>query len=346
MSTSTVQIDGSQGEGGGQILRSALALSAASGRPFRISNIRARRPKPGLMRQHLTSVQAVAAICSARVTGAHTGSMELTFEPGPVCSGQYTFPIGTAGSTAMVLQAVLPPLLRADGPSRITVEGGTHAKFAPTFDFFERALAPVLAKMGHGIAARLDRHGFYPAGGGRVVVDITPAAIPAPLELHDRGNITRERASVLISQLSDAIALRELDTVREKLRWPVDPTCIVRPTPAFGPGNAVILELGFDHVTEVFSGIGEIARSAEAVARDAIDDLREYLKWGAPVGKYMADQLIVPLALGAGGSFTTTRLTGHTKTNFDVVRAFLPVEITTEGKERVVVTVRPRGRND
>ncbi|HVU63165.1 MAG TPA: RNA 3'-terminal phosphate cyclase, partial [Phycisphaerales bacterium] len=182
-----IHIDGSQGEGGGQILRSSLALSMATGRAFRMSRIRAGRERPGLMRQHLTCVQAAATICSGEVTGATVGSQEITFAPGPVCAGNYHFSIGTAGGTTLVLQAVLPALLRAGGRSRIRVEGGTHNLAAPPFEFFDRALLPLLNRAGAVVRARLERHGFYPAGGGRVVVEIDPAGGPRPLELLARG---------------------------------------------------------------------------------------------------------------------------------------------------------------
>jgi RNA 3'-terminal phosphate cyclase (ATP) len=170
-----IEIDGSFGEGGGQILRSSLALAIVTGQPVRLSNIRAGRRKPGLMRQHLTAVNAAAAICGATVDGERIGATELTFTPGAVRAGEYQFSIGTAGSTTLVLQTVLLPLLTAGGPSRIVLEGGTHNPFAPPFDFLERAYLPLINRMGPNVRATLERPGFYPAGGGRIAIEIEPA---------------------------------------------------------------------------------------------------------------------------------------------------------------------------
>jgi len=325
-----IQIDGSQGEGGGQILRSSLALSAATGQPFRVTAIRAGRAKPGLMRQHLTSIAAVQALCSAEVVGAHAGSQELEFRPGPVRGGEFTFSIGTAGATGLVLQAILPPLLTAPEPSRITIGGGTHAKGAPPFDFVEKSLLPLLNRMGPTITARLETHGFYPAGGGRIVVDVSPVAKLAPLEIHERGESLSRRATILHSQLGFGIADRELAILRAKLGWEVGPQDVRQPRPSFGPGNAIVLEAAFAGITEVFSSFGEMGRSAEAVAEEAAGQVHAYLSSRAPVGPYLADQLMVPMALAGGGSFTATGLTPHAMTNTEIIRAFLPLRIRAE----------------
>jgi RNA 3'-terminal phosphate cyclase (ATP) len=340
MKNDLVDIDGSQGEGGGQILRSALALSCATGRPFRITGIRAGRAKPGLMRQHLTCVQAAREISGATVSGADLGSQEVEFRPGPVAGGRFTFTIGTAGSVTLVLQAVLPPLLTAPAPSVVVVEGGTHVPSSPPFDFFERALVPLLNRMGPRVTARLERHGFYPAGGGRVVVEVQPVAALAPLEVHERGEPGERAARVLLSRLAFSIAERELEIVRAQLNWEVGPPNIVNPDPAFGPGNAVILEVASTHITEVFSGVGEIGKSAERVAVEAVTEAREYLAGGVPVGRHLADQLMVPCALAGAGSFTTLTLSEHSRTNEAVIRAFLPLDISAEGVRRVQWSVR------
>lgn len=337
--TTLIQIDGSQGEGGGQILRSSLALSAATGQPFRISRIRAGRQKPGLMRQHLTCVSAAQAICAAEVTGAAVGSQELEFRPSKVRSGDYTFTIGTAGATALVLQAILPPLLIASARSTIAVEGGTHAKGAPSFDFLERSLVPLLNRMGAKVTARIDRHGFYPAGGGRIVMEVEPASRLCGFELHERGQTVSRAARVFVSKLPGSIAFRELEAIRSRLNWEVSERDIVHPSPAFGPGNAVVLDVVSEHVTDVFSAFGEMGRSAELVATDAADQVREYLACGAPVGPHLADQLMVPMALAGAGSFTTCPLSSHVTTNADVIRAFLPARIRTEGEKRITWSI-------
>ncbi|HYE62929.1 MAG TPA: RNA 3'-terminal phosphate cyclase [Phycisphaerales bacterium] len=328
-----IHIDGSQGEGGGQILRSSLALSMATGKPFRIANIRAGRDKPGLKRQHLTCVRAAASICAAEVTGDEVGSMDVTFTPSAVTPGAYHFPIGTAGSTTMVLQAILPPLQRADYPSRITVEGGTYNKAAPPFDFFARVLVPLLNQLGPTITAHLERPGFFPAGGGRLVVEVQPTATPRPLALLERGRATTHAARAIISKLPASIGDRELTVVGERLGLPEDQLRIHEVRDALCPGNALCIELGYEHVTELFSSVGELGRSAESVAREAADQAREYIASKAPVGPHLADQLMVPLALLAGGEYMTGRLTEHSTTNIRTIAAF--------GGE---VVARPDGR--
>ena len=318
----SIIIDGSQGEGGGQMLRSSLALSMATGRPFRMINVRAARPKPGLMRQHLTCVQAAAAICGATVTGADIGSREVTFAPGLVRAGDYHFAIGTAGSCTMVLQAILPPLLRLDRPSTITVEGGTHNGMAPPFEFFERALLPLLRRAGACVVARLDRHGFYPAGGGRIIVEVQPPASLTPLHLSSRGERRGATAWAIISRLSRSIAVRELRALSDRLGLSEGEAHIVVTQDSVGPGNAVVVALEYEHVTEVFSSVGEIGKSAELVAREAADEARDYIASQVPVGPHLADQLMVPLALLSGGQYATCALTEHATTNMFLLRAF------------------------
>ena len=178
-----ITIDGSKGEGGGQVLRSSLSLSMVTGQPFRIKNIRAGRAKPGLLRQHLTCVRASEAVCNATVEGAELGSKEIVFRPGAVQPGLHTFAVGTAGSAMLVLQTVLPPLMLATETSTVTVEGGTHNDHAPPFDFLEHAFVPLLRRMGARVDLILDGYGFYPAGGGRVVATISPAGALSPLHL-------------------------------------------------------------------------------------------------------------------------------------------------------------------
>ncbi|MBY0113225.1 MAG: RNA 3'-terminal phosphate cyclase [Phycisphaerales bacterium] len=319
---SMITIDGAKGEGGGQILRSSLALSMATGRPFRMVNIRAGREKPGLMRQHLTCVQAAAAICSGKVEGASVGAKDISFIPGRIVPDSYHFPIGTAGSCTMVLQAILPALLIANGPSSVTIEGGTHNSKAPPFEFFERALLPLLARAGARVRARCERLGFYPAGGGRIVVDVEPTGERRYLEVLSRGNRTHSRAWAHVSRLPASIAKRELDVVIERLGIAETDTQVVGVKDPIGPGNAVVVELGYEHVSEVFFAVGEIGKSAELVAREASDEARDYIAGERPIGPHLADQLMVPLALLDGGRFLTGALTDHSMTNVATMEAF------------------------
>lgn len=331
-----IHIDGSQGEGGGQILRSALALSIATGKPFRITGIRARRAKPGLMRQHLTCVQAAAAICVGKVTGDAVGSTEVTFHPGDPQPGAYRFAVGTAGGTMLVLQAILPPLLRAAGPSTITVEGGTHNTHAPSFEFFERTLAPLLNRTGASVHVRLERHGFYPAGGGRVDVEIHPTPSPRQLELLERGACTGRRASAIVSLLPFDIAQRELAVLRDRLDLTENECHTHQVGSPIGPGNALLVELGHDHVTEVFTALGRVGTPAETVASELADEVLAYTASSAPVGPHLADQLMVPLALLAGGRYLTGQLTEHALTNIATLSHFgAIVKTDTNGVVRI-----------
>lgn len=327
MASELIHLDGSIGEGGGQILRTALALSMVTGQPFRIENIRAGREKPGLLRQHLTAVNAAAAICGATVDGAAISSRELIFTPGKVKAGEYAFSIGSAGSTTLVLQTVLPALLTADGPSSLTLEGGTHNPHAPPIDFLERAFLPLINRKGPTVHVALERAGFYPAGGGRVVVKVEPAAKLSPLHLPERGEIRRRLAKAVVAALPGEIAKRELEKVEKKLGWTGEQLQIRQLPKEWGPGNLLTLEIESEFVTEVFTGFGMKEVTAESVAEQAVQQVRRYLTAGVPVGENLADQLLLPLALAGSGSFLTHSPTRHTKTNLDVIAKFLSARI-------------------
>jgi RNA 3'-terminal phosphate cyclase (ATP) len=322
-----LKIDGSAGEGGGQILRTSLALSALTGQPFAIENIRAKRKKPGLLRQHLTAVRAAARVSHAQVEGDALGSLALTFRPGPVVPGVYEFAIGTAGSATLVLQTVLPALLTAAGPSRLTIEGGTHNPLAPPFDFLERAFLPLVNRMGPKVTARLERWGFFPAGGGRVAVEIEPAPALAPLTLVDPPAIRRKGARAVVANLPPTVAERELQVVHEGLGVSRRDLTAVTLDGVRGRGNVLSLEIESAFHCEVFTGFGQAGVSSEVVASEAVREARAYLAAGQPVGEYLADQLLVPLAMSGGGAFRTGPPSRHTLTNVDVVRRFLPVPL-------------------
>jgi len=328
-----ITIDGSQGEGGGQILRSALALSLVTGKPFRIGNIRAGRKKPGLMRQHLTAVNAAVEVGAAQVSGNAIGSRELAFKPTALRSGGYHFAVGTAGSCTLVLQTVLPALIVADGPSEILLEGGTHNPAAPPFDFLAGAFLPILNRMGPTVEAVLERPGFYPAGGGRIRVKVTPSRKLAPLHLLQRGRLLAQTARATVARLPRSIAEREIAVVREKLAWEEDCLSVREVPDSSGPGNVLVISVTSEHVTEIFTGFGELGVSAETVAGRTVKETREYLASGVPVGRHLADQLLLPCALAGGGAFSTLSPTAHTLTNIQVLRLFLDLDVKVEQQD-------------
>lgn len=322
-----LEIDGSMGEGGGQILRTALSLSLYLQRPFRLSNIRIARRNPGLQRQHLAAVQAAALISRAEVTGADLGSTELCFTPRGLIAGKYRFDIGSAGSTTLLLQALLLPLLLAEAPSQLNLIGGTHNPMAPTFEFLQQAYLPLLARMGGHVALQLLSPGFYPVGGGELAVRIRPVSRLLPLQLAERGAIRDIRAVSLLSRLPEHIAERELKVVAEGLGLAPQALQVERTELARCPGNAVQVWVRSEACTELFSAIGQRGVPAEVVADGLVQQVRRYLAADVPVGPHLADQLLLPLAIAGGGSFVTLEPDRHTPTNIAVIRRFLPLAI-------------------
>jgi RNA 3'-terminal phosphate cyclase (ATP) len=335
-----IEIDGSRGEGGGQILRTSLGLALLTQTPVRLFNIRAGRHKPGLMRQHLTAVQAAARVGCAQVDGAELRSQEVIFRPQTVQAGQYTFKISTAGSATLVFQTVLPALLAADGPSTLYLEGGTHNEKAPPFDFLAKSFLPQLRRMGAQVDATLERHGFYPAGGGRMRIDIQPATL-RPIELHARGEIVARRARALVAHLPRHIAERELKGVAKALNWRPTDLHVEEITDSAGPGNVLFIEIKTEQVTAVFTGFGKKRMRAEQVAQHTAEEAKRWLAHGAPVGEHLADQLMLPLALAGAGGFTTGSPSLHATTQVETLKLFLDTtlrfEPTGEGQWRYTV---------
>lgn len=329
-----IELDGSVGEGGGQILRTALALSMCTGQSVALNRIRAKRAKPGLMRQHLTCVNAAAAVCAAKVDGAELGSQSLLFEPGEVRAGDYVFNVGSAGSCTLVLQTILPALMLASAPSRVSLSGGTHNPMAPPFHFLERCFVPLLRRLGADLDLELRRHGFYPAGGGEFSAHIRPSATGLkPFDLDERGPLQEEYAECLAPALPHAVATRELSAVGRALGWsaPQLRTPAVRQNE--GPGNALMATLSYELVTEVATSFGEKGVSAEHVASALAKEVLAFRSSDGALGPHLADQWMLPLALavakqGRAASFTCTEMTEHATTNIGVVERFLPVKFT------------------
>ena len=336
-----IVIDGSEGEGGGQILRSSLTLAVLTGQPFRIENIRAGRPKSGLLRQHLTALQGAAAICGGKFTdGTGLGAKEVEFYPGSVRAGNYEFAVGTAGSAMLVFQTVLLPLLMAEEPSRVIITGGTHNPAAPTFEFITRVFLPLLQKMGADINLRLISYGFMPAGGGRIMADIKPAGSLKPLELLARGDQRDIYAEAFFANLPFEVAERELEAIGSHLSLP-GPAKRVREVKSSGPGNVMMVTVESENTTDAFTGFGRRGLRAEEVAREVADEAKDYLASDIAVGPHLADQLMLPMAIAGGGAFTTGKPTRHARTNAATIARFLPIETTFEPlEEKRGVTVR------
>ncbi len=319
-------IDGAEGEGGGQVVRNACALSLVTGQPFRITAIRGKRSKPGLMRQHVTAIEAACRIGNAGCDGLAIGSSEMTFTPGSVTAGDYHFKVGTAGSTSLVLQTILMPLILADAPSRLTIEGGTHNMMAPPFDFIERCFLPVINRMGPRVEARLIRHGFYPRGGGRIEIVIEPAPLQR-IECVERGALIDCSAAALFTGLPFDVADRELATARNYLpEWPAEAFAVRQLPEDRGPGNVLMLEARFEQATEIVSGFGQLGVPAERLAKQAAGRMAGYLARDAFAGPYLQDQLLLPMALAGGGRFTSVKPSQHSLTAGTIIERFLGLE--------------------
>ena len=328
--------------GGGQILRAALALSSASGIGFRIHGIRGKREKPGLKRQHLMCVKACAEISAADTEGAELDSTELAFIPHGVRPGNYRFDIGTGGSTILVMQAVVPALARALGEGEkasVTVTGGTYCLFAPPFEFMDETLAPQLRRMGYAVRFSMQRPAFYHAGGGLVRMEAEGPFKAKPFVLERRGEILGASARILTCNLDASISEREKTQLLRAAEgeFPLEEASIALETiPQIEePGNAVLVRLASESGTSVFSEIGRPWLSAEKVARSAARQAAEFAQSATPVCRHLADQLLVPMALAGGGRFLTAAPSKHTKDCAQVVAAFAgrPVEMeqTAEG---------------
>lgn len=315
-------IDGSEGEGGGQVLRYACALALLTGTPFTIENIRGQREKPGLMRQHVTAIEAACVIGGAECSGLAVGSNSISFRPGRVTPGDYHFAVGTAGSTGLVLQTILVPLMTADAPSHLVIEGGTHAMAAPPFEFIKRTLLPVINRMGPAVSARLIRHGFFPRGGGRIEIDIAPAPL-RPIEGIERGAALSVQATAIVAGIPLDIADRELKAARKNLAdWPAE-AFATRQLPADqGPGNALLIEARYEQVTEIMSAFGKLGIPAERLATTAARRMAGYLASNAFAGPYLQDQLLLPMAVARGGAFTTVKLSEHSRTAMALIERF------------------------
>lgn len=340
-----IEIDGSQGEGGGQILRTALSLSSITGRAFRIFNIRRGRAKPGLMPQHLVSVWAMARIAGAEVVGDTPGSPTLVFSPGRVIPGTYDFAIGTAGATTLVLQALIAPLLFAPGQSTLVLRGGPHVPFSPSWHYLNQVFAPTLARLGGGIELGLERCGFYPRGGGSVRCRVRPAAGVAPLPDEPRGRLLKVSGCSGVGNLPGSIAERQsraaLEHLGSVLGGDVPMEIEVRELSATGQGTFLFLRGEYEQAIAGFTSLGARGKPAEIVGKEAADEFLRHHETGMPIDPHLADQLVPYLALASGESvIATSRISGHLVTNLDIAGYFLNITTELSGKRDRPGTVR------
>jgi len=321
-------IDGSFGEGGGQILRTSLALSLVTGKPFKLINIRANRTNPGLQQQHLTAVKAAATISDATVEGDAKMSQSLVFEPGKVKPGKYEFDIGTAGSTTLVFQTILPPLMMCAEKSNLSFTGGTHNPHAPPFDYVNETYVKTLEQFGPVVKLELGRLGFYPPGGGMFSAVVNPVQKLEVVELLRRGKVLRRCARSLLVRLSQRIGQKELDYVRNNMPdWGGGELRLDVSDNALSAGNALTIQFECEYITETFTAVGTRGLPAEKVAENAVSYARKYTESTAAVGQFLADQILIPFSLAGAGCFTADEITPHTETNIDTIKKFLDVDI-------------------
>lgn len=335
MKSSLVEIDGSEGEGGGQILRSALALSLLTARPFKLMNIRANRTKPGLQPQHLMSVRAAAAICGANYKGATIGSSVLYFEPQPVKSGRYRFDIRTAGSTSLVLQTIYLPLaLRSSQPSEVVITGGTHNAHAPCYHFLETTWAQYLRRMGLVLELELVRPGFYPRGGGEIHAVLHPSSHLKGLQLTDCPPLTTASGLSAVAGLPESIGKRQAKRLSNRLKAAgIESHIAVEQWQSDSPGTVAAVIFRQTAVPTLFCGLGERGKPAEAVADEAVDQAIHFRDSGCPVDPHSADQLLLPLAFSPEASeYRTSEVTRHLTTNIATVQKFLDREMTIDAE--------------
>jgi len=332
-----MEIDGSYGEGGGQILRTALSLSAILRKPFTIHHIRSKRENPGLQAQHLEAVKALAQITEAQIEGVKLGSQKITFIPQKILPGDYQFEVRTAGSIPLLLQGIFLPLCLAHGTSKLTLVGGTHVPWSPTFHYLSQVLLHTLKSMGVDAEAGIERWGFYPKGGGKIQLIINPIHELKPISLVDRGLLKKIRGLSAISNLPKHVAERQKDQALKRIQRDLKIYAEINmlyDVPSIGPGSFLFLLAEYEKTVAGFSSLGSRGKPAEKVADEAVDSLKDYVSSEGCIDPYLADQLIPFMALAKGNSsFTTTQITEHLLTNLWVIQHFLEVKLLKRGEK-------------
>jgi RNA 3'-terminal phosphate cyclase (ATP) len=328
----TIEIDGSFGEGGGQILRTALSLSCITGSSLKIFNIRKGRKKPGLMPQHQTCVNAISEICNAEVSGNEISSTELTFVPRKIRSGNYFFDIKTAGSSSLVIQTLLPALIFSDGISRITIRGGTHVPSSPSYNYISEVFIPLLHKIGIKIETSINKYGFYPKGGGEVSFKIFPCEKIKRLNVIARGELLSITGYSAVSNLPLHIAERQKNSVIQGLS-PLSANIDILEVTSFGQGTFVFLKSEYENTLTGFSALGERGKRAEDVGKEAASLFKDFNNSSACLDPHLADQIVIYLSLAQEDStFTTSRITQHLLTNLRVIEKFLKIRYEIKGR--------------
>jgi len=335
-------IDGEQAGFDGDALGKCLGLSMVTQTPFRLENFQSQGRSRGFRRRDISLVCAAAEVCDAELTGLSLGSDALSFRPRPVQCGVYKFSLGAAQSTGSLLLSLLPALMLGDDVSKLELEGGTHVSDGPAFHYLDRVFIPVLEQIGPRLRLELERPGFYPAGGGKLVAEITPAPELSSWEVYDSGRSLKKKATVLLAHGSKSAAERQLERVRKKLSWAESECHIEVVKDAVGPGHVLMLETIRENINALFCGYGAPNRKSEAGASDAVDALRRYVAQRVPVDPLLAELLILPLALAQGGEFRTMELTEATKVTIQVAQRFLDVDVRVEHTSRADATVSVR----
>ncbi len=329
-----IEIDGSFGEGGGQVLRTSLSLSCFLNKPFRIFNIRKNRKKPGLMPQHLMGIRSLKLISSAKVKGDLPGSTKLLFEPDEVKAGDYFFDIGTAGSTSLLLQTVLLPLIFANNRSSLTLKGGTHVPFSPPFHYISEVFIPVLNKLGIEVKATIESYGFYPKGGGKVHVEIKTADKIEAANCTERRHLKKVYGFSGVGNLPHSIAERQKKAalailMSKGINAEIETISVLTP----GQGTFMFLKASTENCLAGFSSLGERGKKAELVGEEAAKKFLDYYSTPACLDRHLADQIVLYLAVAKGESlFTTEEISGHLLTNLWVIEKFLDIQYTVEGE--------------
>lgn len=349
-----INIDGSWGEGGGQILRTCLSLATITGQPVRINRIRANRPKPGLAAQHLTSVRAAATLCQAEVGGDTLGSMTLEFMPTrPPQAGHYTFDVtearegGSAGAVTLILQTIIIPLALANGRSKVILKGGTHVAWSPPVTYIEEVYLPILQQLGVQAQVKLKAWGWYPRGGGEVELRVTGNQQPlSSLQLLERGKIRQIRGLAVVTELPAHIPQRMANRATNLLQEANLPSQI-KPVRERGiaPGAGIFLTAEYEHSRAGFSALGGRGIPAERVAETAVQELLKFHAQATPVDTFLGDQLLLPLALSSQISqYRVASISQHLSTNAWVIEQFELAQIVIEEDKRLVRVI-PRDSN-